>query len=80
MEQTMKDIVEQLQSFDFCGRIMRDEAAAEILRLRAELAAARDDALEDAAKEIETCAGRYIRRGYQRHDFSVVVRALKGKP
>ena len=49
-----RDIVEQLQSLDFCGRHLRDAAADEILSLRAQLAAARDAALEEAALWVET--------------------------
>ena len=85
----MKDIVEQLQSFDFCGRILRDEAAAEILRLRAQLATARDATIEECADYIvgQLNAERMWQNEAQsslRWDMdglpTALRRALKGKP
>ena len=56
------------------------KATMRVVELQGELAAARDAALEECAREIETCGDRHIRRGYERYDFSVVVRAMKATP
>ena len=61
------------------------EAAAEILRLRAELAAARDAALEEAAKYVELpltlpIAHDMILDGDQCDALAAGIRALKATP
>jgi len=74
----MSDIVERLQRnvaerelFEICPVLVL-EAAAEITRLRAELAEARDKALDEAATELERLDGHG-----EWYEAAQAIRALK---
>ena len=79
----MSDIVERLRKRGWGSNVTdtlnrwdseRTEAAAEIARLRAELAEARDKALDEAAGELERLDGFG-----EWHEASEAIRALKSR-